>query len=379
MSKADLLGAGSSFQQARPVSARRTAIDQATNAPTVGVAPPTALPPSAISLNPENPRSKLGNLTELSGSLRDHGQKTAISVMTRFAYLKANPGREPDLEPDTQYVAIDGNSRLAAAREAGLAAVKVMVDDNLGSDPDSLLESALVANVHRKDLEPLDEAAALAQLLKIHGSQDKLAERLNKSQGWVSQRLALLKLTPELKERLQAGEEQAKHLRAIGNTKPEDQEAALAKIKEKEEARKEAEKAARRTLREQKATVAPQRQEPDLTEASETGSHYPVMKPAELPDPSVDDSAPSQPLSVPAVDVPPAPAAPLSSTRIQPSFLANGNAQPAPAQGARATGPVVPWHDGAAVADIVMRRMPVGQRLVLLAHLQAAAESAPAS
>ncbi|WP_019329473.1 ParB/RepB/Spo0J family partition protein, partial [Streptomyces sp. TOR3209] len=198
MSKADQLGAGRFGGGARPVSARRQAVAAATGVPTDGVAPPTELPPDRISLNPDNPRSSLGDLTDLAGSLKTHGQKQAITVMNRDAYVKANPEREADLERDATHVVIDGSSRLAAAREAGLATIKVMVSDDEGSTSEELLESALVANIHRQDLEELDEARALQRLLAIHGSQTALAKRLHRSQGWVSQRLALLNLTPEL-------------------------------------------------------------------------------------------------------------------------------------------------------------------------------------
>ncbi|WP_234336241.1 ParB/RepB/Spo0J family partition protein [Streptomyces sp. NRRL S-1022] len=125
-----------------------------------------------------------------AGLLKTHGQKQAITVMNRDAYIKVNPGQEHALEPDTTHVVVDGSSRLAAAREAGLATIKVMVSDDLGSTAEELLESALVANIHRQDLDEIDEARALQRLLAIHGSQRALAKRLHRSQGWVSQRLA---------------------------------------------------------------------------------------------------------------------------------------------------------------------------------------------
>ncbi|MFD7980150.1 ParB/RepB/Spo0J family partition protein [Streptomyces sp. NPDC059071] len=256
MSKADLLGAGRSFQRARPVSARRAAIDAATVAPTEGLDAPTELSPHLISLNPDNPRSELGDLTDLGNSLRDHGQKTAISIMSRFAYVEANPGREAELDPNTRYVVIDGNSRLAAAREAGVATVRVMLDDNLGSNPDQILESALVANIHRKDLDPLDEAKALQQLLQLHGTQQALAARLHRSQGWVAQRLALLNLTPELQQRLADGSESVELLRRVGNQKPENQQKKLEELKQKKE-EESAAKAAAKAAR--KAAPAPER------------------------------------------------------------------------------------------------------------------------
>ncbi|WP_327188018.1 ParB/RepB/Spo0J family partition protein [Streptomyces sp. NBC_01334] len=236
MSKADQLGSGRFGGSVRNVSARRQAVAAATGVPTDGVAPPTELPVHRISPNPDNPRSSLGDLTDLAGSLRTHGQKQAITVMNRDAYIKANPDRAADLEHDITHVVIDGSSRLAAAREAGLTTLKVMVSDEQGGTSEELLESALVANIHRQDLDELDEARALQRLLAIHGSQRALAKRLHRSQGWVSQRVALLNLTPELQSRI--GQESIDLLRAVGNKPADQQEAALAELKA-ERARKE--------------------------------------------------------------------------------------------------------------------------------------------
>ncbi|MGV9249597.1 ParB/RepB/Spo0J family partition protein [Streptomyces sp. NPDC003710] len=266
MSKADQLGAGRFGGGVRPVSARRQAVAAATGVPTDGVAPPTELPTDRVSLNPDNPRSSLGDLTDLAGSLMTHGQKQAITVMNRDAYVKANPEREADLETDTTHVVIDGSSRLAAAREAGLATVKVMVSDDQGSTSEELLESALVANIHRQDLEELDEARALQRLLAIHGSQRALAKRLHRSQGWVSQRLALLNLTPELQARI--GEEPIDLLRAVGNRPHEEQDAALEQLKT-ERARKEAEKQALQVQKRPQEIASP----PERTQGRDTGDY----------------------------------------------------------------------------------------------------------
>ncbi|KOV88659.1 MULTISPECIES: ParB/RepB/Spo0J family partition protein [unclassified Streptomyces] len=307
MSKADQLGAGR-FGGARPVSARRQAVAAATGVPTEGVAPPNELPVHQISPNPDNPRSQLGDLTDLAGSLRTHGQKQAITVMNRDAYLAANPDRAGDLEPNTTHVVIDGSSRLAAAREAGLATVKVMVSDEQGSTSEELLESALVANIHRQDLEELDEARALQRLLAIHGSQTALAKRLHRSQGWVSQRLALLTLTPELQALI--GQEPIDLLRAVGN-KPADQQMAALEALKAERARKEAEKAARKVARQAESAAAD-------SGAAENG--YPAVSGAgqvtEAAAPAVRDEPPTVPVQAPppqaaasgTVQPPPAPA-----------------------------------------------------------------------
>jgi ParB family chromosome partitioning protein len=267
MSKADQLGAGRFGGGVRPVSARRQAVAAATGVPTHGVAPPTELSPQRISLNPDNPRSSLGDLTDLAGSLKTHGQKQAITVMNRDVYIEANPDREADLEPDTAYVVIDGSSRLAAAREAQLPVVKVLVSDDQGSNSEELLESALVANIHRQDLPELDEARALQRLLAIYGSQTALAKRLHRSQGWVSQRLALLNLTPELQARI--GQEPIDLLRAVANKPAADQQAALQQLKEDRAQKEEPKRGDRANARRKEASAAePSRQ---------TDDHYGVM------------------------------------------------------------------------------------------------------
>ncbi|MET8447911.1 ParB/RepB/Spo0J family partition protein [Streptomyces sp. NPDC005209] len=283
--KADQLGAGRFGGSARPVSARRAAVAAATGVPTDGVAPPTELATHRISLNPDNPRSTLGDLADLAGSLATHGQKQAITVMNRDSYVKANPDHEAELEPDTHYVVIDGSSRLAAAREAGLATVKIMVSDDQGSTAEELLESALVANIHRQDLDELDEAKALNRLLGIHGSQTALAKRLHRSQGWVSQRLALLNLTPELQDRI--GEEPIDLLRAVGNKPAEQQETALEELKA-DRARKEAER-------------PPQKPGRRPTHYDVIGD--PAPEPSPDPAPAPDPKQPANPAPAPAPDV----------------------------------------------------------------------------
>ncbi|MDK0524507.1 ParB/RepB/Spo0J family partition protein [Streptomyces sp. ML-6] len=322
MSKADQLGAGRFGGGARPVSARRAAIGAATGVPTERVAPPTRLPVTRINSNPDNPRTTLGDLTELAGSLAEHGQKQAITVMNRDAYVRANPERERDLDPDTTHVVVDGSSRLAAAREAGLTHLNVMVDDEQGSDGDAILESALVANVHRNDLDPLDEARALQRLLAIHGSQVKLAKRLRKSQGWVSQRLALLNLTPELQAVV--GEEPVELLRTVAKQPHDRQEAALEELKA-ERARKEEERAAAAAVPAPAPAPAP----------------APVLPPEEAREPAAPEPATSAPAaSDPEASGPVAPVSALVAAVVPESAPAPSPVPvPAPAQ---AAAPVVP-------------------------------------
>ncbi|MFE8950111.1 ParB/RepB/Spo0J family partition protein [Streptomyces sp. NPDC007856] len=351
MSKADQLGAGRFGGGVRPVSARRQAVAAATGVPTEGVAAPTELPVHRISLNPDNPRSALGDLTDLAGSLKTHGQKQAITVMNRDAYIKANPSQEAALEPDTTHVVVDGSSRLAAAREAGLATIKVMVSDDQGATSEELLESALVANIHRQDLEEIDEARALQRLLAIHGSQRALAKRLHRSQGWVSQRLALLNLTPELQARI--GEEPIDLLRAVGNKPADQQEAALEAMKA-ERARKEAERI--RTAKAQPEQTVDERS--DTREAGRAGD-YAVITSEPEPEPTpaleAEAAAPDRPSApTPTQDESPAneqgtvtPSVPVQTTAVE-AMASAGHQQPKK----------FPYEDGLFAAHLLIHKMP---------------------
>ncbi|MFG3351649.1 hypothetical protein [Streptomyces sp. NPDC048001] len=116
----------------------------------------------------------------------------------------------------------------------------------------------------------------MQQLLQVVGTQDALATRLHRSQGWVSQRLALLGLTPELKEKLLSGEEPAELLRRVGNKKPDEQATHLEHLKAKKTAAKRVPAPAQSS-----APTAGEREAEAEAAASTDESHYGVMKTAE--------------------------------------------------------------------------------------------------
>ncbi|GAA4659137.1 ParB/RepB/Spo0J family partition protein [Streptomyces chumphonensis] len=226
MSKADKLKASASFGQARSVSARRAAIGAATGAPTLGVPAPNKAPLKTLAPNPFNPRDELTDIEETAASLVERGQIQPVAVVHRTAFLSVHPGHEDGLG-DAEYVVIDGNRRLAAATKAGLEELRIDINDDLAASAADLLESALIANIHRVDVPPLDQAKAIQELVSVHGSQSQVAKRLGKTPAWVSQRLALLQLTPELQEKVETGDLKVEPARRIGRL-PKDQQAAAA-------------------------------------------------------------------------------------------------------------------------------------------------------
>jgi ParB family chromosome partitioning protein len=192
-----------------------------------GKRPPAAVELRLLAHNPFNPREQLTNIEETAESLRAKGQIQPVTVARRAAFLTAHPGQEEVLG-EAEYVVIDGNRRLAAAHLADLEELRIDVNDDLAVTAADLLESALIANIHREDVAPLDQAKALQELVKVHGSQGQVAKRLGKTPAWVSQRLALLELTPELQKKVERGELKVEPARRIGRM-PKEKQAAAAK------------------------------------------------------------------------------------------------------------------------------------------------------
>ncbi|CAL9610591.1 Nucleoid occlusion protein (plasmid) [Nocardiopsis dassonvillei] len=226
MSKADKLGRSASFGAAgRATSARRQLISQA-----AGEAPadPARVPLAHLVGNPENPRESLGELSELAGSLKEHGLLQPLHVMPRRAYVQAHPEHEATVS-EAAFVVINGNRRLAAARQAGLETVAVHVRTPRGPEDDdqvTLRAAVLAENIHRQDLHPLEEAREIGKLLDHGLNRSQAATLLGKSNGWITQRLILLNLHPDLQQALKDGELKLAQARELGKLPPQEQLAA---------------------------------------------------------------------------------------------------------------------------------------------------------
>ncbi|MFD6876953.1 MULTISPECIES: ParB/RepB/Spo0J family partition protein [unclassified Streptomyces] len=180
-----------------------------------GKRPPAAVALSVLAHNPFNPRDELTDIEETAESLRERGQIQPVAVVRTAAFLAVH-GDQAEQIGEAEYVVIDGNRRLAAARAAGLSELRIDVNDALAASAADILEAALIANVHRVDVPPLDQAKAIQDLIAVHGTQSAVAKRLGKTAGWVSQRLALLKLPDDLQQKVDAGELPVREGRRIG-------------------------------------------------------------------------------------------------------------------------------------------------------------------
>lgn len=238
-SKEDQLGSSSSFARAGQArSVRRQLTDAA-----FGVSVPNELPLGEISANPDNPREALGDVSGMAASLAEIGQVQAITVASVDAYLRDRPERASELDQGASYVVVDGHRRLAGARAAGLVSIKVTVDDLRVTTDEALLEAAFVANAQRENLSDLEEAQALKTLVAFYGSQHKAAGRLGVTQPYISQRLSLLELTPDLQADLQAGRRKVEHVRGLAKHTPEEQRAVADRRAQQAEEKKQQRKA----------------------------------------------------------------------------------------------------------------------------------------
>jgi ParB family chromosome partitioning protein len=162
------------------------------------------IPVGAIRPNPRQPRQVFDEeaLAELVHSIKEIGVLQPIVV---------RPAAAEDGEP--RYELIMGERRWRATQEAGLATVPAIIRE---TQDDELLRDALLENLHRSQLNPLEEAAAYQQLLDDFGcTHEDLATKIGRSRPQISNTLRLLKLPPLVQRRLAAGVLSAGHARAL--------------------------------------------------------------------------------------------------------------------------------------------------------------------
>jgi ParB family transcriptional regulator, chromosome partitioning protein len=164
------------------------------------------LPIDLIDPNPRNPRRSFAeeDLTDLAQSIREHGIVQPVVV-------------RPTGRSDGRHEIIAGERRWRAAQKAGLTDVPVIIRDV--SDRVAL-ELAIVENVQRSDLNPIEEAAGYQQLIDEHSyTQSDLGQVIGKSRSHVANTLRLLKLSDGIKNMLIDGALSAGHARALVTAK----------------------------------------------------------------------------------------------------------------------------------------------------------------
>lgn len=164
------------------------------------VNPDRLVPIEFVGRNPRNPRRYFdeSELQDLASSIRQHGIVQPVVVRTIA---------------DNRYEIIAGERRWRAAQLAGLTEIPVIIRD---VDDRTALEIAIVENVQRSDLNPLEEAMGYELLIADHGyTQNDLGEIIGKSRSHVANSLRLLKLPEPVRDMLASGTLSAGHARAL--------------------------------------------------------------------------------------------------------------------------------------------------------------------
>jgi len=195
------------------------------------LAAPAEIPLSRIRANPYQPRRNMEEqaLRDLAASIAQHGVLQPILVT----------------ETLDGYQLIAGERRLRAAAMAGLDQIPALVRQFAG---EKQLEIALVENIQRADLNPLEEAAAYRQLIEDFGlSQDEVAKRVGRARSSVANTLRLLDLAPAVQDAIRDGSISEGHGRALASLEsPTQQEALLAALVARGLSVRQAEELARR-------------------------------------------------------------------------------------------------------------------------------------
>ncbi len=171
-----------------------------------GNTPYQVLPIYKVEPNPNQPRQDFDEveLQSLSDSIAEHGVVQPLTVR--------------QLESG-YYQIIAGERRWRAARMAGLSEVPAVI---IEADDKKTMELALIENLQRQDLNPVEEALGYRSLMDDYGlSQEETATRVGKSRPAVANALRLLNLSPEILDKLRRGELSAGHARAILSLKSE--------------------------------------------------------------------------------------------------------------------------------------------------------------
>ncbi|GFO83686.1 MULTISPECIES: ParB/RepB/Spo0J family partition protein [Anaerostipes] len=161
--------------------------------------PEMTLSINEIEPNPDQPRNQFDedSLQELADSIQQYGVLQPLLVKKKDGY----------------YEIIAGERRWRAAKIAGVDKVPVIVRD---FDENEIVEIALIENIQREDLSPIEEALAYQRLMKEHHlKQDQIAEKVSKSRAAITNSLRLLKLDPRVQDMLEEEMISTGHARAL--------------------------------------------------------------------------------------------------------------------------------------------------------------------
>jgi ParB family transcriptional regulator, chromosome partitioning protein len=213
------------------------------------------LPVNSIIPNPHQPRSVMDKekLSELAASIREHGLIQPLIVT----------------EQNGQFILIAGERRWRASQLAGMQEVPVIVKE---ATPQAMLELAIIENIQRADLNPLEEAYAYQQLIDEFGlTQEDVAQRVSKGRSTVANLVRLITLPANIQQTVTDGVISGAHARALlPLPTPEMQTAAMNQIIKLSLSVRQTEQLVKNLLAEERPKPKPRKSPPAVLTALET-------------------------------------------------------------------------------------------------------------
>lgn len=345
------------------------------------------VPLGRIAPNLVNPRTDFGTedqLIDLGKSLARR-QNQPCPVVSRTAYLKLWPDHA-DRVGDIDYVLVSGERRYRAATTVGLPSLDCVVNDGFAADRKTFMEAVVSENVDRQNFDPIEEAYAVQALVHEFGSNRAVAQHFERVDGWVTQRVLLTHLDPQMQALVRQKKMPLEAARTLGKKardhgwSADEQAAWLDEWQVQQTAASQARKAAKQAAKERppEPPALPPSRDPaqpaadSIEPAAKSTGSPPSFTAVKQPDPAEGEPEPVErehepertrpPETIPEPrTVTPSPngqlAAPVESTP--------PDSDPA----AQRRQVKMPWHDGEACAEIAIQKMQPMERRRMVERL----------
>ncbi|MFI2577468.1 ParB/RepB/Spo0J family partition protein [Streptomyces rochei] len=178
-----------------------------------------------VAANPLNTRdldADRAKIESIAESLKTHGQLQPCAVVSRDAFLRIYPEHETTIG-SAVWVQVTGGRRRAAALLVDQPTLEIVVKNNLADSREAWVSATAAENLDRENLDPIEEARAVQLLVQECGTAKAASARLSRTPPWVTQRLNLLKLAPEVQSLLRAGEVPLRDVRDLHQVPAEKQ------------------------------------------------------------------------------------------------------------------------------------------------------------
>jgi ParB family chromosome partitioning protein len=202
--------------------------------PTFADVTPRSARVSQVAANPLNTRNvhaQPSKIAAIAESIRLNGQLQPCTVVTRTAFLGIFPEHEPAIS-DAAYVQVTGGRRRAAMIQLNRPTIDIVVKNDLAQSRAQFVAATAAENIDREDLDPVEEARAVQALVKECGTGKAAAAKLGRTAPWVTQRMNLLQLAPEIQEALSADDETRLPVREVRDWHGKPRQEQLARLKE---------------------------------------------------------------------------------------------------------------------------------------------------